>query len=94
MRATRRCLIELTVAAAAVGISVAAPAAADSSPNVCQDTGGATVCAQGSINGAVGSQFVQAPGAGGIPPYSGGSCATPYGTYQNCIIQQGTRPVR
>jgi hypothetical protein len=94
MRATRRYLIDLAVAAAAVGISVAAPAAADSSPNICQDTGGATVCAQGSINGAVGGQSVEAPGAGGIPPYTGGSCATPYGTYQNCIVQQGTRPGR
>jgi hypothetical protein len=94
MRAKRRYLIELTVAAAALGMSVAAPAAADSSSNICQDTGGATVCAQGSINGAVGGQSIEAPGAGGIPPYSGGSCTTAYGTYQNCIVQQGIRPGR
>jgi hypothetical protein len=91
MRATRRYLIELTVAAAAVGISVAAPAAADPASNICQSTGGAVVCAQGRIDGAIGGQFEVAPGAGGIPPYSGGSCATPYGTYQNCLIQQGIR---
>jgi hypothetical protein len=94
MRATPRYLIELTVAAAAVGMSVAAPAAADPSSNICQSTGGAIVCAQGNINGAVGGQSIEAPGAGGIPPYSGGNCTTPYGTYQNCIVQQGTRPGR
>ena len=91
MRATRCCLIELMVAAAAAGISVAAPAAADPQSNICQSTGGAVVCAQGRTDGAVGGQSDVAP-SGGIPPYSGGSCATQYGTYQNCIVQQGIRP--
>jgi hypothetical protein len=91
MGSAPRYLIELAVAAAAVGISVAPPAAADPANN-CQSSGGVTVCAQGDVTGAGGgSPSAVAPG-GGIPPYSGGQCTTPYGTYQNCIVQQGFPP--
>jgi hypothetical protein len=94
VRAIRRSLIGVTVAAAAVGISVAAPAAADPS-NDCQSSGGVTVCAQGGVMGAGRGPPVVAPGGGGIPPYSGGQCVNAYGTYQNCIVQQGIlRPPR
>lgn len=74
------------VVAAVVGISVAAPAAADSS-NDCSSSAGVTVCAQGGVTGVRGGQSLT-PG-GGIPPYSGGQCTTQYGTYQNCLIQEG-----
>ena len=89
MRATRRDLFGVAVAAALAGISVAAPVAADS-PNDCQSAAGVTVCAQGAVTGVSGGQSL-APG-GGIPPYGGGECATQYGTYQNCIVQQGIIP--
>jgi hypothetical protein len=55
-------------------------------------------CTQANTNGSVSlqcggaGQSVLAPGAGGIPPYGGGGCVTPYGTYQNCIVQQGLFP--
>ena len=86
MRATRRNLIGVTIVAAVVGISVAAPAAADSS-NDCQSAQGVTVCAQGGVSSIGGGQSL-APG-GGVPPYGGGQCATQYGTYQNCLVRQG-----
>ena len=89
MRATRRNLIGATVVAAVVGISVAAPAAADS-PNDCQSAAGVTVCAQGGVTGVSGGQ--SSTPIGGIPPYGGGDCTTQYGTYQNCIVQQGIIP--
>jgi len=86
MRATRRNLIGVAVVAAVVGISVAAPAAADLS-NDCQSAQGVTVCAQGGVSSIGGGQSL-VPG-GGIPPYGGGECTTQYGTYQNCLIQEG-----
>ena len=86
MRATRRNLIGVAVAAAVVGISVAAPAAADTA-NDCQSAQGVTVCAQGGVSSIGGGQSL-VPG-GGIPPYGGGQCTTQYGTYQNCLVQQG-----
>jgi hypothetical protein len=86
MRATRRNLIGVAVVAAVVGISVAAPAAADLS-NDCQSAQGVTVCAQGGVSSIGGGQ-TSVPG-GGIPPYGGGECATQYGTYQNCLIRDG-----
>jgi hypothetical protein len=97
MRATRRYLVGcvLTVAALAIGITVAPVAEAD-----CIDAGAATVCAQGSVSG-------QSTGSSSGPyfPYDcqddwscsngpdslfygyGGLCETPYGTYQNCAVQ-------
>lgn len=86
MRATGRNLIGVAVVAAVVGVSVAAPAAADSS-NDCQSAQGVTVCAQGGVSSIGGGQSL-VPG-GGVPPYDGGQCATQYGTYQNCLVQRG-----
>ncbi len=79
----------MTVVAALFDISVAAPVAADSS-NDCQSAAGVTVCAQGGVAGVGGGQSV-VPG-GGIPPYGGGECTSQFGTYQNCIVQQGIIP--
>ncbi len=86
MRATRRNFIGAAVVAAVVGISGAAPAAADTS-NDCQSAQGVTLCAQGGVSSIGGGQLL-VPG-GGLPPYSGGQCTTQYGTYQNCLVQQG-----
>jgi hypothetical protein len=86
VRATRRNLIGVAVAAAVVGISVAAPAAADTA-NDCQSAQGVTVCAQGGVSSIGGGQD-SVPG-GGIPPYGAGECTTQYGTYQNCLVQEG-----
>jgi len=84
--------VVLLVAVGAAASLAAAPLAAADSSNDCQSSAGVTVCAQGAVTGAGGGQSVVAPGAGGIPPYSGGECTTPYGTYQNCIVQQGIIP--
>jgi hypothetical protein len=98
MRSARRYVLGgfIAVATAAVGISVASPAQAD-----CQDSGGVTVCAQGSVTG--GGQ--SADSSGPYMPYDcqddwlcsngpdslvyggNGGCTTPYGTYQNCAVQ-------
>src|ERR1700730_17162612 len=86
MSATRRNLIGVAVVAAVVGIGVAAPVAADSA-NDWQSAPGVTVCVQGGVSIIGGGQSL-VPG-GGIPPYGGGQCTTQYGTYQNCLIQQG-----
>jgi hypothetical protein len=73
---TNTVLAALAIGAAAIGISVAPPAAADPSNN-CQDNSGVTVCGQGGVSG--GGQSV----APAVPPVGGG-CTTPYGSYQNC----------
>ena len=68
----------IVVAAAAIGISVAPPAAAD--PTNCQTVGGTTVCGQGGVGGGGQSATPAAPA-----PHSGaGGCTNPYGGYQNC----------
>ena len=102
MRATRRCLIGFVVAVAAtiIGIVVAPSASAD-----CVDSGNVTVCAQGEVRDggpSAGSStgpyypydcqddWMCSSGAG--VPFYGGGCTTPYGTYQNCIVQQGIPP--
>jgi hypothetical protein len=47
-------------------------------------------CTQVKTNGSVSLAcgVVGTPGVGSYGGYSGG-CTTPYGTYQNCIVQQG-----
>jgi hypothetical protein len=72
--------------AAALGISIAPPAAAEPQ---CQDIGATTVCAQGSVgagdqsaDSTVGTD--QSVDIGPVPDLSDGGCLTPYGTYQNC----------
>jgi hypothetical protein len=82
MQRTTTGLAALTIAAAAIAISIAPPAAADSSRN-CQTSGAVTLCAQGGVRG-VGGQSV-APGGGVVWPLG---CTTQYGTYQNCNAQR------
>jgi hypothetical protein len=74
-------LAALAIGAAAIAVSIAPPASADSSKN-CQTSGAVTVCAQGSVSGGGGPSLV--PGGGVIGPMG---CTTPYGTYQNCAVQ-------
>jgi hypothetical protein len=47
-------------------------------------------CTQVNTNGSASLQCgtVGTPGVGGYGGFGGG-CSTPYGTYQNCIVQQG-----
>src|ERR1700752_944432 len=82
MQRTTTGLAALAIAAAAIAISIAPPAAADSSRN-CQTSGAVTLCAQGGVRG-VGGQSV-APGGGVVWPLG---CTTQYGTYQNCNAQR------
>jgi hypothetical protein len=72
-------VVAMAIGAAAIGIGIASPAAAD--PNNCQTVGGATVCSQGGgVRGVNPPAAPNGPVAG--PPGSG--CLTPYGTYQSC----------
>jgi hypothetical protein len=80
MKKTATVLAALATGAAAIAISIAPPAAADSSN--CQTVNGATVCGQGNVRGS-GGQSGSAPQAPGPAP-AGGGCKTPYGTWQNC----------
>jgi hypothetical protein len=82
MKKTTTVLAALTIGAAAIGISIAPPAAAD--PSNCKTVGATTVCGQGNVRG--GGQSPRAPN-GPVPAPVGGGCQTPYGTYQNCTIQ-------
>jgi hypothetical protein len=75
-------LAALAVGAAAIGIGIAPPAAADPSSN-CQTIGASTVCGQGGITGGGGASA--APGGGAAP--SGGGCVNAYGGYQNCNVK-------
>jgi hypothetical protein len=74
-------LAALTIGAAAIGISVAPPAAAD--PSNCQTVGETTLCGQGEITGGGPSGGAA---NGPFPAPVGGGCETPYGTYQNCNV--------
>ena len=82
MHQTTTVLAALAIGAAAIAISIAPPAAADSSKN-CQTTDATTVCAQGGVSGGAGQSV--APGGGVVRPMG---CTTPYGTYQNCNAQR------
>jgi hypothetical protein len=69
----------MAIGAAAIGIGIAPPAAADTSR--CQPVGATTICGQGGVTNAGPSA-----GASNVPaqgPASGG-CLTQYGTYQSC----------
>jgi hypothetical protein len=59
-------------------MSGAAPAAAN--PINCQQVAANTVCGQGGVSGVLGHNGVMAP--------FGAACINPYGTYQNCAVQQ------
>lgn len=67
----------LGVAVAAIGISIAPSAAADTAN--CQQIGAATVCGQGNVRGAPQGAGPSGPGSG-----PSGGCTNAYGTYQNC----------
>jgi hypothetical protein len=82
MQRTTTGLAALAIGAAAIAISIAPPATADSFKD-CQTSGAVTVCAQGGVRG-VGGQSV-APGGGFVWPMG---CTTVYGTYQNCNAQR------
>ena len=69
----------LGVAVAAIGISIAPSAAADTS---CQQVGAATVCGQGNVRGGAQSAGPSGSGAGA----GSGGCTNVYGGYQNCNI--------
>jgi hypothetical protein len=86
VKKTTAVLAALASGAAAIGISIAPPAAAEPQ---CQDIGATTVCAQGSVG--AGDQSAdstagtdQSVDIGPVPDLSDGGCLTPYGTYQNC----------
>jgi hypothetical protein len=81
MRATRRYVMGglVTVATAAIGISIASPALAD--PTNCQQVGATTVCGQGSVHGGAHSPGGSNPQ---VPAPTGGGCTNAYGAYQNC----------
>jgi hypothetical protein len=77
--AMRNVLGGLVVAAAAIGISLASPAAA--APTNCQTVGAATLCGQGNVSGAgpsVNSATASTPAIGAS------GCTTAFGTYQRC----------
>lgn len=80
MRATRRYLMVGLVTVAAIGFS-SAPAAADSE---CQVVGGATVCAQGTVNADDPPADVPFGPLPDINDLNDPGCTTAYGTYQNC----------
>ena len=54
----------------------------------CQTIGGATVCGQGDVRGGGGPS--EAPPRPVSGPAQQGGCLTPYGTYQNCIVEGNT----
>ena len=79
MKKITRVVAAMAIGAAAIGIGIAPPAAADTSN--CQAVGAATICGQGGVTNARPSAgAANAPAQG---PASGG-CKTPYGTYQSC----------
>jgi hypothetical protein len=79
MKKITRVVAAMAIGAAAIGIGIAPPAAADTSN--CQQVGAATICGQGGVkNGSPSAGASNAPAQG---PANGG-CLTPYGTYQSC----------
>lgn len=82
MKKTTTFLAAVAIGAAAIGISIAPPAAADTSN--CQTVAGTTVCGQGVVKGAGPSAGPSNASSPAAP--AGGGCTTPYGTYQNCNI--------
>jgi hypothetical protein len=84
MNKTTTILSAVALGAAAIGISVAPPATADSSN--CHTVGASIVCGQGGVKG--GGQPAGALTAP-VPAPAAGGCTTPYGTYQNCGATAG-----
>ena len=76
----------LGVAVAAIGISVAPSAAADTAN--CQQVGAATICGQGNVRGGAQSAGPSGHGSGPSGPAAGpsGGCSNAYGAYQNCNV--------
>ena len=79
MKKITRVVAAMAIGAAAIGIGIAPPAAADTSN--CQTVGASTICGQGGVtnrgpSASPSNAPVQAPASGG--------CLTPYGTYQSC----------
>ena len=97
MRNTKTVLAALAIGLAAIGISIAPSATADDDPSDCQTVGGVTVCGQGDVRGE-GPSATPGPVSATPGPLSGpaeGGCLTPYGTYQNCVVEGNTgRPPR
>ena len=83
MKKTTSVLAALAIGAAAIGISVAPPAAAEQSK--CQTVGGTTICGQGNVRGGGASGGVSNAPAQTPAPATGG-CQNAYGGYQNCNI--------
>jgi len=80
----RTVLAALAIAAAAIGMGMAPPAAAD--PSNCQTIGATTVCGQGDVRAGEPAEPSNAP----VPAPPEGGCQTPYGGYQNCIAGGNT----
>jgi hypothetical protein len=58
-------------------------------PSNCQQVGATIVCGQGGVSGIPGHNGVSGiPGHNGVMAPFGGSCINPYGTYQNCAVQE------
>jgi hypothetical protein len=90
MYKTTTVLAALLIGAAAIVIGIVPPAAAEPA-NDCQTIGAATVCAQGNVSGGGGqSPNSSVPYFGPNPLFYGygAGCTTPYGTYQNCAVQE------
>ena len=84
MKRTSPIVLVLTIGAAAAAISIAGPAAADTSN--CQGVGKTMVCAQGNTREGAQSTRIQSSRASNAPapaPASGG-CQDAYGAYVNC----------
>jgi hypothetical protein len=72
-------LAAAAIGAAAIGISFAPAAAADTSN--CQSVGGTTLCGHGNVGGGGQSTgTVSSP----VPAPPAGGCLNQYGVYQNC----------
>jgi hypothetical protein len=87
MRIRFNYITPLLVAGAAAAAIAAAPAAS-ADPMSCVSAGGATQCQTPGNVQINATPPVQTAGAFGYGGYGGG-CTTPYGTYQNCVVQQG-----
>jgi len=84
MEKTATVLAAMAIGAAAMGVGIAPPAAADTSR--CQSVGATTICGQGGVtNGGPSAGASNAPAQG---PASSG-CLTQYGTYQSCKLGGG-----
>jgi hypothetical protein len=80
MSATRCCLVGALVAVAATATSLSGALLAAAAPPSCQEVGTMPICGHGGVSGVLGHY--------GVTPAFGVSCISPYGSYQNCLVQQ------